>query len=184
MLSLCFQVFMYALGSNFCFSNSIHDFLAAVYSIPWGKIFRICGLEQAIHFDGAILGASRDLIAVLPEVGEERSIVEFDISDFTVPDGEAIAEVFLEIDVASTEVAGLGQDGSSIPSELSLYGYIGNGRADLTDFDAGTFIESIAPTNCCMQYRYYSDDNDIGLLLWRIDSSYIGLSIQLRVFSP
>lgn len=93
------------------------------------------------EFGTIILGIDRDI--PFQSLGEGRSIVEFDLSSFVVPDGEAIAEVRLELELSNTQVAGLGQDGSNIPNALSLYGYTGNGHADLTDFDAGTFIDSI-----------------------------------------
>jgi hypothetical protein len=74
--------------------------------------------------------------AVLGSFGEARSMAEFDISGFTVPAGEYISAAFFEVQITDINVFGLGVDGD-IPSGVAVDGYIGNGIAELSDFQAG-----------------------------------------------
>lgn len=129
-------------------------------------------------FSGAILGADRALIAVLPEVGEERSILEFDISGFAIPDGEEITEARLEVQISDTQVAGLGQDGSASPSQLSLYGYVGNGIAELSDFNAGTLIDIVDSSSATVGERLSLDLTGLARAIVDNGETTIGLGIR------
>lgn len=73
---------------------------------------------------------------VLGTEGEARSMAEFDISTFSVPPGETISTATLEVRITSAGVFGLGVDGE-VPDGLAVDGYVGNGTAELSDFQAG-----------------------------------------------
>lgn len=68
--------------------------------------------------------------------GECRSMAEFDISPFSVPPGEFISAATFEVRITEIDVFGLGVDGET-PESLAVDGYVGNGIAELSDFQAG-----------------------------------------------
>jgi|GEM_PF-3425761 len=74
--------------------------------------------------------------AALGTEGECRSMAEFDILPFTVPAGEYISSARLEVRITSVGVYGLGIHGEA-PDSLAVDGYIANGIAELSDFQAG-----------------------------------------------
>lgn len=74
--------------------------------------------------------------ALLGTEGECRSMAEFDISGFTVPTGEFINAATFEVKITDTDIFGLGVDGET-PDNLAVDGYVGNGIAELSDFQAG-----------------------------------------------
>jgi hypothetical protein len=116
-------------------------------------------------------------------VGEIRSMAEFDISDFSVPPGEEISSATLEVVITAVEIYGLGVDGET-PEGVAVDGYVGNGVAELTDFQIadGNFLDS-EPT----------PDPYIGQLLkfdvtnWVIEvadagETYVGLTARAESF--
>lgn len=74
--------------------------------------------------------------ALLGTLGECRSMAEFDISAFTIPPGEIISVATFEVMITAIDISGLGVDGET-PERLAVDGYIGNGLAELSDFEAG-----------------------------------------------
>ena len=74
--------------------------------------------------------------ALLGTIGECRSSAEFDISPFTVPEGEFIYAATFEVRITAIEIYGLGVNGET-PDSLVVDGYVGNGVAELSDFQAG-----------------------------------------------
>jgi hypothetical protein len=81
----------------------------------------------------------------LGSFGEARSMVEFDISEFAVPDGEIIVNAFLEVRYSGFGVWGLGIEGEPTES-VAVDGYIGNGLQELSDFQIadGNVLDSVA----------------------------------------
>jgi len=74
--------------------------------------------------------------ALVGTEGECRSMAEFDISPFGIPPGEVISAARFEVRITDVDVFGLGVDGET-PENLVVDGYIGNGIAELSDFEAG-----------------------------------------------
>jgi hypothetical protein len=74
--------------------------------------------------------------ALLGTEGEVRSMAEFDISAFSVPPGEFVSAATFEVKITDVDVFGLGVDGET-PDSLAADGYVGNGIAELSDFEAG-----------------------------------------------
>jgi hypothetical protein len=73
---------------------------------------------------------------LLGTIGECRSMVEFDITNFSVPPGEIISAATLEMVITDINLSGLGVNGET-PESVVVDGYIGNGLAELSDFQAG-----------------------------------------------
>ncbi len=74
--------------------------------------------------------------ALLGTLGECRSMAEFDLSSFTVPEGEFIFTATFEVRITAIEIYGLGVNGET-PDSLVVDGYVANGIAELSDFQAG-----------------------------------------------
>lgn len=74
--------------------------------------------------------------AVLGSFGEARSSAEFDLLPFSVPPGEYISAATFRVRITDNYVFGLGVDGET-PTSVAVDGYVGNGIAELSDFQAG-----------------------------------------------
>jgi hypothetical protein len=74
--------------------------------------------------------------ALLGTLGECRSMAEFDVSSFVIPPGESISRATFEMMITEVDVYGLGVDGET-PERVAVDGYVGNGSAELADFQAG-----------------------------------------------
>lgn len=74
--------------------------------------------------------------ALLGTLGECRSMAEFDISPFNIPPGEFIYAATFEVRITATDIHGLGVEGET-PESLAADGYVANGVAELSDFEAG-----------------------------------------------
>ncbi|MGD8454285.1 MAG: hypothetical protein PVJ57_20935 [Phycisphaerae bacterium] len=75
-------------------------------------------------------------IAAWGSIGEKRTIAEYDISNVSVPAGETIVSATFTVECTNTSITGLGINGQT-PERFALDGYLGNGVADLSDFQAG-----------------------------------------------
>lgn len=96
-------------------------------------------------FDGrgdtdAIFPGNFDTV-VLGTFAENSENAEFDISGFSVPSEETIARATFQVTVQPNETFGSGATGQR-PSSLAVRGYIGNGQADASDFQAGTILDT------------------------------------------
>ena len=74
---------------------------------------------------------------LLGTTGEAREVIEFDISPFVVPSGEQITQALFQVYIADNYIAGMGVPWGDTPDLIALQGYVGNGVADLSDFEAG-----------------------------------------------
>ncbi len=74
--------------------------------------------------------------ALFGTIGEARSTAEFDLSPFGVPPGASIVAATLAVRITDVDVFGLGVDGET-PAALIVDGYVGDGIAELADFQAG-----------------------------------------------
>jgi hypothetical protein len=121
--------------------------------------------------------------ALLGTEGECRSMAEFDILPFTVPPGEFISSATLQVRITAIHIYGLGVNGET-PASLGVDGYIGNGIAELSDFEAG---------NGNLLYSVPTPDPQIGQILTFDVTSfvtdmvnahhrYVGLTVRAETF--
>jgi len=97
-----------------------------------------CGVIDRVPFDGMGDTGPFDYDTVLLGTqGEKRAMAEFDISAFTLPPGEQISSAIFEVQVYSDYCGGLGAPYGLLPNTLAVDGYVGNGLAELSDFEAG-----------------------------------------------
>lgn len=78
---------------------------------------------------------------VLGSFGEAAEFAEFDLRDFSVTSGEVITSATFQVQLTSLEVGGLGVPFGVNPNNLGVYGYVGNGIAEASDFQAGTLLK-------------------------------------------
>ena len=73
--------------------------------------------------------------------GEARQFTEFDIGSFSqIPN---ISSAIFQADISSFLVKGLGLDNFTNPGSLGIFGYVGNGTAETSDFEAGVLLSSV-----------------------------------------
>ncbi len=78
----------------------------------------------------------------LGTTGDDREIVEFDLSSVSVPNGETVSEAIYEVQITSLQVWGLGVEPGNNPDQLSVYGYVGDGVDSQSDFQEGRILDS------------------------------------------
>lgn len=121
--------------------------------------------------------------AVLGTEGEARSMAEFDISTFSVPPGEVISAATFEIRITDVGVFGLGVDGE-IPDNLSVDGYVGNGVAELSDFQVadGNLLDVIATPDPWVGQVISFDVTSFVIDLVEAEEPFAGLTIRAGSF--
>jgi hypothetical protein len=99
---------------------------------------------------GSFFGGRGDL--VIPDnfdtvgrgtMGESAGFAEFDIGSFSFAPNTVINSAIFQAQVYSFLTTGLGVDELTNPGSLGIFGYIGNGTADASDFEAGVFLSSV-----------------------------------------
>jgi len=76
--------------------------------------------------------------------GEIASLAEFNIGSFSLPPNMFISgAIFQTVITPDVSVSGLGVEIDTRPSRLGLFGYVGNGTAEASDFEAGVFLSSV-----------------------------------------
>jgi hypothetical protein len=120
---------------------------------------------------------------LLGTLGECRSCVEFDISNYSIPPGEIISSSTLEVMITEIDVYGLGVNGET-PESLAVDGYIGNGVEELSDFEAGdgNTLDSIAiPDPQIGQILSFNITSFITEMV-TAQEHYVGLAVRAETF--
>jgi hypothetical protein len=71
---------------------------------------------------------------------EDAEFAEFNLGSFLFTTNTVIKSAVFHTDIATFEVA---QVGIGNPGSLGIFGYVGNGTAETSDFEAGTFLSSV-----------------------------------------
>ena len=74
-------------------------------------------------------------------MGESAQFAEFNIGSFSLAPNTITSAIF-QAEIFSFQTVGLGT-GSINPGSLGIFGYIGNGTVDASDFEAGVFLSSV-----------------------------------------
>lgn len=77
--------------------------------------------------------------------GEASTLAEFNITGFSLPQKETITSAIFQVNSTGNRVVGgsIGSTNGRAPTSLDVQGYIGNGQADASDFQAGILIDTI-----------------------------------------
>jgi len=121
--------------------------------------------------------------ALLGTEGEARSMAEFDISPFSLPPGEFVSAATFEVRITAVDVFGLGVDGET-PDNLVVDGYVGNGIAQLSDFQAGdgNVLDWVATPNPWVGQVVDFDVTSFVTDLVSAQESFAGLTIRAGSF--
>jgi hypothetical protein len=74
--------------------------------------------------------------------GESADLQEFNIGSFSLAPNTVISSVLFKTKIFSFSVGGLGV-GNLNPGSLGIFGYVGNGTAEPSDFEAGILLSSV-----------------------------------------
>ena len=110
-------------------------------------------------------------------------MAEFDISGFAVPPGYHFSGARFEVELTSIYVFGLGVDGE-IPDSLAVDGYVGNGTAELSDFQIadGNVLDSIpTPDPYVGQVLSFNVTSFVADLL-NSHETWVGITVRAETF--
>ena len=121
--------------------------------------------------------------ALLGTLGECRSMAEFDISPFSIPPGEFIYAATFTVRITAIDIFGLGVDGET-PESLAADGYVANGAAELSDFQAGNgnVLDSVATPNPQIGDVLSFDVTSFVSDLVEAQEPFVGLTVRAETF--
>jgi hypothetical protein len=119
---------------------------------------------------------------VLGTLGEAAEFAEFDISGFSVPPSEVITSATFQARIFGTIVCGLGVPCGDIPDSLGAYGYVGNGIAEASDFEAGTILDTVDTSSPSFGQVLNFDVTEFVTNLVSNGDSFVGLGIRAQEF--
>ncbi len=114
--------------------------------------------------------------------GEKREIAEFDISGFSVPQGEFISSAIYEVIITSLQVSGFGVPAGDNPDSMAVYGYAGNGADELADFQAGVFLDNEDTSNPFVGQILTFDVTSFVTDLVNANETWVGLAVRGEEF--
>jgi hypothetical protein len=120
---------------------------AATFSLPSTITFEVIdapGLPND-SFDGRgdrIYSNIANMSVAKGTLGEAALLTEFNIGSSSFAPNTVINRAILQVEIFSLTLFGLGIE-SIIPNSLGIFGYIGNGTAEASDFEAGVFLNSV-----------------------------------------
>ena len=117
---------------------------AATLSLPSTINFGVLDVNDGGNsFDGIgdeVLPAGFPAIVLNGTQGEAAQFAEFNIGSFSqIPN---ISTVLFRAEILSFQVSGLGVNVTN-PGSLGIFGYVGNGTAETSDFEAGVLLSSV-----------------------------------------
>ena len=74
--------------------------------------------------------------------GEAAQLAEFNIGSLFLAPSKVISRAVLQTELYTLVVTGLGI-GTINPGSLGIFGYVGNGTVEASDFEAGVFLSSV-----------------------------------------
>ena len=115
--------------------------------------------------------------------GECRSMAEFDISPFSVPPGEFISSATLEVMITDIDIFGCGVDGET-PASVVVDGYVADGVAELSDFQAGdgNVLYSVATPDPQIGQVLSFDVTAFVTDLVNAEEWFVGLTVRAETF--
>ena len=121
--------------------------------------------------------------ALLGTEGECRSMAEFDISPLSVPPGEFISAATLEVKITEINISGLGVNGET-PEYLAVDGYVGDGVAELADFQAGdgNLLDTVLTPDPWIGQVLSFDVTLFVTELVAVGETYVGLTVRAGTF--
>jgi hypothetical protein len=122
---------------------------AATFTFAPAITFQVIDLDRDhSEFDGRgdIIFPDNFDVVTKGTVGEAAVVAEFNLGNFSLDNNTTINRAVFRTRLHSVNVAKTGFDlgGNYInPGSLGIFGYVGNGAADASDFEAGVFLSSV-----------------------------------------
>lgn len=76
-------------------------------------------------------------------LGEAAQFAEFNINSLFLDSNTVISSAVFQAQINSFLVTGLGVNDYTNPGTLGIFGYVGNGTVEASDFEAGVFLSSV-----------------------------------------
>jgi hypothetical protein len=160
-----FPVKLFTIKGNLLFMNNLyHKVAVASASTALGFVLGASPEAKAASFtfaptitfeviDGGIFGDSFDGLGdlVFPgnfdtvvrgTEGEAAEFAEFNIGSFSLAPNTVISSAVFQAEIYTFLVYGLGVSATN-PGSLGIFGYVGNGTVDASDFEAGVLLSSV-----------------------------------------
>ncbi|MCJ8278664.1 MAG: cadherin-like domain-containing protein [Rivularia sp. ALOHA_DT_140] len=115
---------------------------------------------------------------VLGSSGEAAEFAEFNIDEFAIPEGENITKARFDVKITGLEVGGLGAAFGDKPDKVGAFGYIGNGVADTSDFEAGIHLDTEDTSKASVGQQLSFDVTDFVKNLVDNGESYAGIGLR------
>ena len=179
---MCFPAQLFTIKRNLVFMNHLYqkvavayvgialgftlgatkEVKAATFTVPFTTIAIVADLDipGVFTYDG--LGDSVGLLSVdgnnVTSVlkgpsGEIAHLNEFNIGSFSFTPDTVITKAVLQVNILTFSSIGVGIETPINPGSLGIFGYVGNGTVEASDFEAGVFLSSVDVSS--------SSDNDI-----------------------
>ena len=124
---------------------------AATFTLPFTTISQIIDYDfpGPFTYDGLgdeIFPSSRNgnITAILRGPwGELAHFNEFNIGSFSFAPNTVITKAVLQVKILTLASTGLGIDTPINPGSLGIFGYVGNGTVEVSDFEAGVLLSSV-----------------------------------------
>jgi hypothetical protein len=118
---------------------------AASFTFAPTITFEVIDLEEdPSRFDGLgdlVFPGNFDVV-VRGTVGEAAEFAEFNIGSFSLAPNTVISSAVFQAEIYSFQTFGLGVSATN-PGSLGIFGYVGNGTVEASDFEAGVFLSSV-----------------------------------------
>lgn len=136
------------------------------------------GDEVFPTFNTVVLGLPGEGVVGL--TGESAGIVEFDLSNLSIPAGEAVERVLFEVQITTFNVSGLGVLDSDNPDQLGVYGYAGNGIAEASDFELGQLLTVSDISSASAGDILTFDVTEFFKTVNNQDDAFVGLAVRAQ----
>ncbi len=119
---------------------------AATFTLPPAVTFEV--IDGGPFSGGAYDGLGDEVfpgnfdVVVRGTVGEAAEFAEFNIGSFSLAPNTVISSAVFQAEIYSFQTFGLGVSATN-PGSLGIFGYVGNGTVEASDFEAGVFLSSV-----------------------------------------
>ena len=123
---------------------------AASFTFAPTITFEVLDLEEQYYFGGPgrfdglgdrVFPGNFDTV-VRGTLGESAEFAEFNIGSFSLAPNTVISSAVFQAEIYSFQTFGLGVSATN-PGSLGIFGYVGNGTVEASDFEAGVFLSSV-----------------------------------------
>ena len=170
---MCFPAQLFTIKRNLVFMNNLYQKVAVAYvgialGFTLGATKEVKAATFTLPFTTLALGADlafsepftydglgdsvtpislvdgNGVTAVLKgPFGEIAHLNEFNIGSFSFAPNTVITKAVLQVMILTLSSTGLGIDTPINPGSLGIFGYVGNGTLEVSDFEAGVFLSSV-----------------------------------------